>query len=179
MSPKDRDHWTRRLGDFVNNDSVVVRFVALWVLCISLFFVAWTISYYLLPEGLLRRSGHPVATASAADSVWQEFLSLLAWNLGVGVLVALANTFRSIRTPMGHLVVLIMWIRGAVVWGTNSLAVPTGRLPPSLSVVLNRSGVFELTLERHRDSEWCCLRCCFLSTLSVVGWLIDTYVYGL
>lgn len=73
------------------------------------------------------------------------FLSIFAWNLGFSLIVVAANTFRSIRTPLGYLVVLVMWVQGAVIWGTNSLAIQTGRLAPSLSVILGRSGVYELT----------------------------------
>mgnify|MGYP000114967790 CR=1 FL=1 len=136
---------SRRLGDLVNHDRVAVRFLALWTLCFGLFLVAWTVSYLFLPEGLLRRAGGPGPLSSTADTVTAEFLSIFAWNLGFALLVVAANTFRSVRTPMGYLVVLVMWVQGAVIWGTNSLTVQTGRLAPSLSVVLGRSGVYELT----------------------------------
>jgi hypothetical protein len=46
-----------------------------------------------------------------------EFLSIFAWNLGFSLIVLAANTFRSIRTPMGYLAVLVMWVQGAVIWG--------------------------------------------------------------
>ena len=136
---------TRRLGNLVNHDSVVVRLVALWGLCFALFLAAWTVSYLFLPEGLLRRSSGPGPLSTTADSVTMEFLSILAWNLGCSLFVVAANTFRSIRTPLGYLVVLVMWVQGAVLWRTTSLAIQTGRLAPSLSVILNRSGVYELT----------------------------------
>lgn len=135
----------RGLGDLVNHEHVLVRFVALWTLCFGLFLVAWELSYLFLPEGLLRRAGGPGPLASTADTVEVEFLSIFAWNLGFSLIVVAANAFRSVRTPMGYLVVLVMWLQGAVVWGTNSLAIQTGRLAPSLEVVLGRSGLFELT----------------------------------
>lgn len=135
----------RRLGDLVNHDRVGVRLASLWALCFALFLVAWTLSYLFLPEGLLRRAGGPGPLSATADTVTAEFVSILAWNLGFALLVVAANTFRSVRTPMGYLVVLVMWVQGAVIWGTNSLAIQTGRLAPSLSVILGRSGVYELT----------------------------------
>lgn len=135
----------RHLGDLVNHDRVEVRLVSLWSLCFVLFLVAWTLSYLFLPEGLLRRTGGPGPLSSTADTVTGEFVAIIAWNLGFGLLVVAANTFRSVRTPMGYLVVLVMWLQGAVIWGTNSLAVQAGRLAPSLSVILGRSGVYELT----------------------------------
>jgi hypothetical protein len=110
-----------------------------------LFLAAWTVSYLFLPEGLLRRAGGPGPLSTTAETVTMEFLSIFAWNLGFGLIVVAANTFRSIRTPMGYLAVLVMWVQGAVIWGTNSLAIQTGRLAPSPSVILGRSGVYELT----------------------------------
>lgn len=135
----------RRLGDYVNHDDVLVRVAALWGLCASLFLVAWTVAYYALPEGLLRGRSAAAVIADPAGSLPAEFATIFAWNLGVCVLIIAANTFRSVRTPMGYLVVLVVWLQGAVVWGTNSLLIQTGRLAPSLSVVLGRSGGFELT----------------------------------
>lgn len=145
MISSEWSRWTRALGDLVNHDSVVVRLLSLWTLCVVLFFAAWTVAYYLLPEGLLRRSAHPVATTTVADTTVREFLVIFAWNIGFCLIVLLANTFRSVRTPMGYLVVLVMWIQGAIIWGTNSLAIQTGRLAPSLTVMVERSGFFELT----------------------------------
>lgn len=113
--------------------------------CFALFLVARTLSYLLLPEGLLRRAGGPGPLSATGDTVGAEFVSILAWNLGFGVLVVVANTLRSVRTPMGYLVGLVMWVQGAVIWGTNSLTAQTGRLALSLSVILGRSGVYELT----------------------------------
>jgi hypothetical protein len=55
------------------------------------------------------------------------------------------NVFRSLRTPASYVVVALVWVQGAVVWGTNSLAIEAGRLAPSLAVLLGRSGIFELT----------------------------------
>lgn len=136
---------SRRLGGWINHDHVAVRFLALWTLCFGLFLAAWTLSYWLLPEGLLRRTGGPGPLSTTASTVGAEFASILAWNLGFSLLVVAANTFRSVRTPMGYLVVLVMWLQGAVIWGTNSLTVQAGRLAPSLEVLLGRSGVFELT----------------------------------
>lgn len=136
---------SRRLGDLVNHDHVAVRFVSLWTLCFGLFLAAWTLSYLFLPEGLLRRTGGPGPLSTTAPTVGAELASILAWNLGFSLIVVTANTFRSVRTPMGALVVLVMWLQGAVIWGTNSLTVQAGRLAPSLEVILGRSGVFELT----------------------------------
>jgi hypothetical protein len=134
-----------RLGDYLNHENVFVRFVSLWVLLIVLFMGAWYVAYYFLPEGLLRPSNTSRLLPEYAGSVWAEFLTIFAINLAAAAVVAAMNTLRSLRTPAGYVVVTIVWIQGAVIWGTNSLAIQAGRLAPSLSVLLGRSGVFELT----------------------------------
>ncbi|WP_135826851.1 stage II sporulation protein M [Halorussus ruber] len=138
-------HAASALGDYLNHDDPVVRFASFWAVCAALFAAAWYVGYYLLPEGLLRSSTAASALPAYAGSVWAEFLTIFAWNLGVCLLVVAANTFRSVRTPLGYLVVVVNWVQGAVVWGTGSLAVETARFAPSLSVALGRSGVYELT----------------------------------
>lgn len=135
----------RSLGRYANHDDPLVRFVALWIVCAALFVLAWYAGYYLLPEGLLRGASAASALPEYAGSVWAEFATLFAWNLGVCVLVAAANTFRSVETPLGYLVVAVNWVQGGLVWGTGSLLVGTGRFAPSLSVALGRSGLYELT----------------------------------
>lgn len=138
-------NWRRSLGSYVNHDDPLVRFVALWVVCAVLFVAAWYVGYYLLPEGLLRGKSAASALPEYAESVWAEFLTIFGWNLAVALLVVAANTFRSVRTPLGYLVVAVNWVQGGLVWGTGSLLVGTGRFAPSLSVAFGRSGLYELT----------------------------------
>jgi len=135
----------RTIGNYLNHDSVFVRFVALWLVLIVLFMGAWTVAYYLLPEGLLRSTNTSRLLPEYAGSVSAEFLTIFAVNLATAAIVAAMNVFRSLRTPASYVVVALVWIQGAVVWGTNSLAIEAGRLAPSLSVLLGRSGIFELT----------------------------------
>lgn len=133
------------LGAYVNHDDPLVRFGSLWAVCALLFVAAWYVGYSLLPAGLLRGTNAASALPEYAGSVAAEFATLLAWNLGVCLLVVAANAFRSVGTPLGYLVVAVNWVQGALVWGTGSLAVETPRFAPSLSVALGRSGVYELT----------------------------------
>ncbi|WP_276299888.1 hypothetical protein [Halorussus lipolyticus] len=133
------------LGRYVNHDDPFVRFASLWAVCAVLFVTAWYVGYYLLPAGLLRSTNAASALPEYAGSVWAEFLTIFAWNLGAALLVVAGNTFRSVRTPLGYLVVAVNWVQGALVWGTGSLAVEAPRFAPSLSVALGRSGVYELT----------------------------------
>lgn len=135
----------RTLGEYLNHDNVFVRFVALWLVLIVLFMGAWYVAYYFLPEGLLRSSNTSRLLPEYAGSVWAEFLTIFAVNVSTALVVAAMNVFRSLRTPASYVVVTLVWSQGAVVWGTNSLAIEAGRLAPSLAVLLGRSGIFELT----------------------------------
>lgn len=133
------------LSDYVNHENVLVRFVSLWLVLVTLFTATWYISFHFLPEGLLRSTNTATLLPEYAGSVWLEFATIFAINLTTCAIIAATNTFRSVRTPAGYVVVAIIWLQGAVVWGTNSLAIEAGRLAPSLSVLLGRSGLFELT----------------------------------
>ena len=135
----------RRIGAAVNHDDVVVRFVSLWTVVATVFAGAWIGSYYGLPAGLLR-GANPVASVPYAGSVWREFLTLFVWNVGVTLVAVGANTFRSVNTPLGYLVLVVQAPQYGIVWGTGSLAVGTGaRIAPSLSVLVERSGPMEIT----------------------------------
>ncbi|WP_458186683.1 hypothetical protein [Haladaptatus sp. NG-WS-4] len=133
------------LGDYINDENVFVRFVALWVVMLTLFMTTWFVGYYLLPEGLLRPTNKATVLPEYAGTVWREFAMIFAINLSACLIIAASNTFRSVRTPAGYVTVAIVWVQGAITWGTNSLAIEAGRLAPSLSVLLGRSGIFELT----------------------------------
>jgi hypothetical protein len=133
------------LSAYVNHENVFVRFASLWLVLLVLFVAAWYVAYYLLPEGLLLPTNKATVLPEYAGSVWAEFLTIFAINLSGCLIIAASNTFRSIRTPAGYVTVTIVWVQGALTWGTNSLAIEAGRLAPSLSVLLGRSGVFELT----------------------------------
>ncbi|MFB6130825.1 MAG: hypothetical protein ABEJ28_08405 [Salinigranum sp.] len=136
---------TGALGDYVNHENVLVRFVSLWSILFALFLVTWSVSYAVLPEGLLLSTNSARTPGGYAGSVPAEFLTIFAINLAGCVVIAAANTLRSIRTPAGYVVVASVWLQGAVTWGTNSLAIEAGRLAPSVSVLVGRSGLYELT----------------------------------
>jgi hypothetical protein len=119
--------------------------VASWVVFTTLFVAAWYVGYYLLPEGILRGAAGVGARTPYLGDVRAEFLSILGFNLLFTLVLVGANTFRSVETPLGHLVLLVTFVQGGLVWGSNSLVIQAGRLEPSLAVALGRSGLYELT----------------------------------
>jgi hypothetical protein len=134
-----------RISGYVNHDNVLVRLVASWVVFTTLFVAAWYVGYYLLPEGILRGAAGVGARTPYLGDVRAEFLSILGFNLLFTLVLVGANTFRSVETPLGHLVLLVTFVQGGLVWGSNSLVIQAGRLEPSLAVALGRSGLYELT----------------------------------
>lgn len=133
------------ISHYVNHESLVVRFLTLWAVCLLVFSVAWVVGYYALPEGILRGSLGADAPVVGA-TVWETFVRIFAWNLvlGAGPVVAF-NTLRSVNTPASYVVLVVVWLQGGLVYGTNSLGIQAGRLAPSLATLLGRSGVYELT----------------------------------
>jgi hypothetical protein len=133
-------HWLK-------SHRVLLRLVVLWLICAVLFAVAWTVSYHLLPEGVLRGkllAGRlPVETSQLATT----FLRILAVNLLVACgLLVVANLFRVGETPLGYLVVMGHSVMYGILLGTNSFGIPApARFAPSLMTLLGRSGAFEIT----------------------------------
>ena len=123
-----------------------IRFLSLLGLGAALFALAWTLGYYLLPEGFLRgRSGAAVlAGEEAAPSFTLEFLRIAAINLMM-VMVVYANRILMIRGyPLGYLLPLIWSVNYALTLGTNSFTIPLPEpMAPSFAV-LGRSGPYEI-----------------------------------
>ena len=124
-----------------------VRSLSLLGLITVLFVVTWTLSYYLLPEGILRgRSGAAVlAGEEAASSFALEFLRIAAINLVMmGVVIFANRLLRVYGYPLGYLLPVIWSMTYAVTLGTNSFSIPLPEpMAPSLQV-LGRSGPYEI-----------------------------------
>jgi hypothetical protein len=130
------------------HEKLSVRFLMLFLLGTIVFMLAWILSYYLLPEGVLRgRTGSAVlAGDSAARTFVAEWARIMAVNLAVGSLIVLANRILRFRGfPLGYLIPLIWLVQYGVLLGTNSFSIPLpGRMQPSLAV-FRRAGPYEMT----------------------------------
>jgi len=124
-----------------------VRFLALFGLGVVLFTLAWTLSYFSLPEGVLRgRTGSAIlAGDKAAGSFLAEWLRSVALNLMAGSLIVVANRiYRFKGFPLGYLIPLVWLTLYAVCLGTNSFSILIPeRMAPSLAV-LGRAGPYEM-----------------------------------
>lgn len=130
------------------NRKLYIRFLSLYAIAAALFLITWTLSYFLLPEGVLRgRTGAQLlASSEAADSFLAEWLRIVVINLIIGIIfVVVPNLLRSNGYPLGYSTPLVWAILYAIYLGTNSFTfpLPEGKMPPSLAV-LGRSGPYEI-----------------------------------
>src|SRR5690606_27961208 len=90
--------------------NVVVRFLRLWAVGLAVHFAAWTIAYFLVPEGALR-GVFLSSRLPLGESSWTAVAGrIVLYNVGVAAgLVAVANLFRVGRFPLGYAAVLAHW----------------------------------------------------------------------
>ena len=130
------------------NDSIIVRFISLFVIAAILFTVVWYLSYYFLPEGILQgKTGSAIIVGSdVAPTMLEEWGTIVMWNLGALFLVVLVNLIRYLdRFPLGYVTPLGLIALYATCLGTNSFSIPMAeRMAPTLAVLL-RGGPYEMT----------------------------------
>jgi hypothetical protein len=132
---------------YLEHDNVVVRFFTLYLLGLALFFAAWTLSYLILPEGLIRGISPLAGMAgdTAADTLLKEFLIIFGVNLLGFLAIIISNLLLRVRTiSFGYLVPLAWMIMYGLILGTNSFSLPLGEpMAPTLAV-FGRSGLYEM-----------------------------------
>ena len=133
---------------FLFNDSIIVRFISLFVIGAILFTVVWYLSYYFLPEGIMQgKTGSAIIVGSdAAPTMLEEWGTIVMYNLGALLLVVLVNLIRYLdRFPLGYITPLGLITMYAVFLGTNSFSIPMAEpMAPTLAV-LGRGGPYEMT----------------------------------
>ena len=136
------------LQKYLMHGKLLVRFGSLLGLVLVVFLGAWTVSYFLLPEGVLRgKSAAQVLAGNdlAGGSVWWEWLRILAINLGAIGLIIAANLFKTAgNTSLGYIAIIVNALIFGVVTGTNSFTLSQGgKLPPSMGI-FGSSGLYEI-----------------------------------
>jgi hypothetical protein len=132
---------------FLFNDSIIVRFISLFVIAAILFTVVWYLSYYFLPEGILQgKTGSAIIVGSeVAPTMLEEWGTIVMFNLGILFLIVLINFIRYLdRFPLGYITPLGMIALYAVCLGTNSFSIPMAEpMAPTLAV-FSRGGPYEM-----------------------------------
>jgi len=133
---------------FLFNDSIIIRFISLFVIGAILFTLVWHLSYHFLPEGILQgKTGSAIIVGSdAATTMLEEWGTIVMYNLGVLLLIVLVNFIRYLdRFPLGYITPLGMIALYAVFLGTNSFSMPMVEPMAPTLVVLGRGGPYEMT----------------------------------
>jgi hypothetical protein len=123
---------------------LAVRFALLFMANLMIFLVAWTVAYYVLPEGLLARGStvRMMGNDEVAPSLWAEWRFMVTRNLPWVLGIPLVNLV--LGYPYACLVPTTWTVFYAVILGTNSFALPMPeRLGPSFQV-LRRAGPYEI-----------------------------------
>jgi len=132
---------------FLFNDRIIVRFISLFVISAILFTLVWYLSYYFLPEGIMQgKTGSAIIVGSdAAPTIFEEWGTIVMYNLGILLLVFLVNLIRYLdRFPLGYVTPLGMIVLYAIFLGTNSFSIPMAeRMAPTIAV-FSRGGPYEM-----------------------------------
>ncbi len=128
--------------------NVFIRVASMWGSCLLLALAVWTLAYALLPDGIAR-GALPVQRLPLGQghTLLAVLIPIFLYNLVIaGGLVAVANLFRVGATPLGLIAAAINWALYGLLLGSDSLGIPIGhKLAPSLTPLLHRSGLEELT----------------------------------
>ena len=132
---------------FLGHDKLFVRFISLYTLGLVFFFISWTLSYFFMPEGILRGGGLLTALAgdTAADTLGLETMKIFIINI-VGMLFIVGSNYilRVKYFSYGYLVVLAWMIMYGAILGTNSFSIPLKETMAPTIAVFRRSGLYEM-----------------------------------
>lgn len=126
----------RKITDGVTDDNVYKRIGWMYVSFFVLFVPVTVLSFYLLPEGILRGK-HPIISAlEFSPNLWTSTLQIFGYNLiptfiiiGVSLLAQQSRLSREKFVPIGYTVFWGLTVLFAVFVGTWSLEVITTAPP--------------------------------------------------
>ena len=116
-------HWLKRR---LIHENVLIRTATLWILCFVLLTVAWFVSFYFLPYGILR-GVFPSPYLPLGNSFFSVFFAIFLFNLLVGCGLSVALNLLSAKSiPLGYLYPLIQVSLFGIFLGTDSFAITHG-----------------------------------------------------
>jgi len=135
------------MSKYLCHEKLWIRFLSYFGTSTLIFLIVWTISFLILPEGLIRgKTATVIVGNEAAGNFFVEFVRIAAYNLFFAmVLIIAANwIFKVGCYPLGYLIPLYFVFLYGILLGTNSFAIPLpDRMAPSFTV-LRRSGIYEI-----------------------------------
>src|SRR6056297_2299818 len=135
------------INEKLGNQKIIVRFFTLYILSLILFIISWTLSYIMLPEGIIRGIGilPGMAGEGAAETLTKEFLTIFGLNSIGWIIILIGNYILKVKNfSFGYLIPIAWMVMYGIVLGTNSFSISIGaKMAPNLSV-LGRSGIYEM-----------------------------------
>ncbi len=145
-----------KLKHRITSDKLSERIISAYIAFIIVFFLVMTISYFILPEGLLKNK-NPLQSWEVSSNVLIGTLQIFFYNMISVILILFGNLFTSRRKenqpfiPIGYNGFLILIIINGIVLGTWSFSEVEISAPPLINRyfrtfdLLNRSGLWEMT----------------------------------
>ncbi len=107
------------------DSSLFKRFIWMWILSFSIFFLAWIAGYLILPQGALRGKLPGTWLLGEDIDVLSTFLKILLFNSLIGGIVfSLCNLFRVGDVPLGYVAIWLDILVFGLLKGTNSFIYP-------------------------------------------------------
>lgn len=139
----------------LTSENVYLRVATTCFLFVVIFFTITTISYFLLPEGILR-SKNPAQNWDTSRNLLVSTLQIFLFNQLSVVVVLIGNTFSSREKPeqnyfpLGYLAFFTQISVNAITLGTWSFSVVTEAIPLLDRIigtfdVLHRAGLWEMS----------------------------------
>ncbi len=117
----------------------------MWILSFSILFLAWTVSYLILPQGTLRGKLPSTLFFGENTDLLSTFLKILLFNFAIGGIVfSLCNLFRVGNVPLGYVAIWLEILVFGLLKGTNSFIYPYETMLASFIGFL-RTGLWEFS----------------------------------
>ncbi len=127
------------------DSSLFERFIWVWILSFSIFFLAWIAGYLILPQGTLRGKLPGTGLLGEDIDVLSTFLKILLFNFLIGGIVfSLCNLFRVGDVPLGYVAIWLDILVFGLLKGTNSFIYPYETILASFIGFL-RTGLWEFS----------------------------------
>lgn len=140
----------------ITSDRLGERIISSYIVFIIVFFLVMTLSYFILPEGLLKNK-NPLQSWELSNSLSAGALQIFFYNMLSVVLILFGNLFTSRRKknqpfiPIGYLGFFVQIIINGIILGTWSFSEAKIAAPPLIDRyirtfdVFNRAGLWEMS----------------------------------
>jgi hypothetical protein len=144
-----------RIKKNMTSNKVALRITTTYICFLMIFTIITIISYYFLPQGLLRNK-QPLQNWETSTNLAISTIQIISFNLLSVVMILLGNLFSSRKNktccfmPLGYIAFFVMIGINAVTLGTWSFSVITDPVPLIDRIVrtfdlLHRAGLWEMS----------------------------------